>query len=75
LQAIVFVSQKEGGSWVFRYLGTNGIFNRCTGFIFAAGIITTAIRAKSLLARLSSGDSAAGLAFYRFKFVGDHNFP
>jgi hypothetical protein len=51
------------------------IFNRCTGFIFAASIITATVKTEFLLPRLSPYASPARLAFHRLEF-GDHkHFP
>jgi hypothetical protein len=69
---LFLLDKKRGIRGFSAILVPNGIFNRCTGFIFAPGKITTAITAKFLLPRFSSCDSAASLAFHGFK-LGDHN--
>jgi hypothetical protein len=75
LQTIVSIQQKEGvrdGSaiWVPR-----SIFNRCTGFIFAQGILPAATRTKLLLASLAANAATASGARNRRSLVSILKVP
>src|SRR5262249_20123151 len=47
------------------------IFNRCTGFIFAQGILLAAVAAVALLTRFARNPTAAGLAIHQLKSISN----